>query len=750
MKKLSLIFLFVFSFGLEIVVDTTNDYSVLTMTNDKTFMCKQKDNHTYICKFQTLPSTPVFSTNTVDFQFVPFFDKNIFYLKIIVKNKSLLKAFKKNLYDGYEKHLKNLSQAKKWVIIAYKKKIPFLTNKKLKGLKFPLQIDNDFYLKAIDINSNPIDYDTQTADVVDYFSILHKFNKNSLNLDKVDEFLELYPNSIFLPDVLFIKLKLLDEEGKSDEVVKLGKLWINKYAFNEHLPEVLLILAKNYSNEGQMEDATYMYERLFTEYSGTKFAYEGMVYLADQLYSAGDNKRAFELYNKALTNTKDKQVALLAASRIAQRYLDEGNIKASVKYYNKVLRASEDYLLKDINQAYNLANQLAQHEAYKLAIDILQRVFKKLKKDDELYEPVLFRLAKWNYEIKNYKAVKKYVNNYLDLFPYGDFADQMKDLNDKVLFEIDDKNTTLMLDRYDNIIDKYKDTKLAQKALLKKIMLLYKLQKYEDVLKLSKGVDINKTIIKNSAKEVVIQNLDKNCQKAIDYYDEYNVTLNKNYDDDLYKCAYKTRKFNLASVLCNKYLLDDDKNIALKWFINKAKVFEATNNYEKLVLIVEDICHLTKECYVWRYKQFFGYYRLNKPKEFLKIATKFLKKDNVKNIDIFMKVLSYGLKTDNNLLVYTYSKKILQLQKKYKVFVQSPYIDFVFVNSAKKLNKKSEAIQALKNLIKLNISDDDKARAYYMLSSLTSKKSYLQKCIKLKKSKTWMPLCKDSLELYNE
>jgi hypothetical protein len=125
-----------------------------------------------------------------------------------------------------------------------------------------------------------------------------------------------------------------------------------------------------------------------------------------------------------------------------------------------------------------------------------------------------------------------------------------------------------------------------------------------------------------------------------------------------------------------------------------------------------------------------------------------MKNDNIKNIDVFMKVVLYAQNHNDTLLAYTYAKKILNLEKEYNTYIQSPYIDFVFVDSAKKLKKIKEAIKVLKHLVTLNIDDDSKARAYYMLASLTAKKEYLQKCIKLKNSKTWMPLCKDSLELY--
>jgi hypothetical protein len=738
-------------FGLEVTVDTTNNYSVLTMTNNDPFMCKQKDETTYICRFNKLPSTPVFATKSVDFDFTPFFDKNRFYLKITAKNKSLIKAFEKNLYEDYNKRLKKSVSAKKWVIVSYKNKLPLIYQKPIKGLKFPLEIDVKPFVGAIDANGNPVNYYTQTADVTEYFSILRQYHKNNLDIDRIDEFLQNYPKSLFIPDVLYLKIKLLDNEGNSDEIIKIANEWIKKYAFNEHLPEVILILAKNYANSADMESATYMYERLFTEYQGTKYAYKGMIYLADELYSAGDNKRAFELYKKAFANTKDLEVASLAAFRLAQRYMSEGNIKESIKYYGKLYEANKKFLLKDINQAYQLINNLADNKEYILAIKIGTDLIKKIDIQSDLYEPLMYRLAKWNYKTKNFTEAMKYINVYLNKLPYGDFSEQMKDLKNKILFQMPDNNNTLMLQRYDEILNKYKNSDLSKEALIKKVNLLYKLKKYHKILELNvSNSDINKTILINSAKQIVIQDLNSSkCDEAIKTYKEFNVTLNKKYDESLFNCAYDVRAFNIASQTPNKYLVSTNNKTVLKWLINKAKVFEAQNQYKDLALIIDDICNIKKtKCYTFRYKQFFAYYNLNQPKEFLAIAAKFLNNDNIKNIDVFMKVVLYAQKTNNTLMIYTYSKKILELEKKYNTYIQSPNIDFIFVESAKKLNKKSEAIETLKNILKLNVDEDSKAKAYYMLSSMTGKKEYLQKCIKLKNSKTWMPLCKQALEIF--
>ena len=751
MKKIIVIFFAVFSYALELVINTTNQYSVLTITNNKPFACKNIQNNKYICEFKIMPSTPVFSGNTIFFGVKPFFRNNKFFIQITTKHNSTLRSFSKNLYQGYNKRLIELKKAKKWVIISYKtKNIPFLSNKPITGLKFPLQITPNIYVHAIDENGNPIDYDSQTADVVKYFTILNRFHKNTLSFDTLKQFVSKYPNSLFLPDVLYLELKVLDEEGNSDEVIKLGNEWIRKYAFNEHLPEVLLILAKNYANDGMMEDATYMYERLFTEYQNSKFAYEGMVYLADQLYSAGDSKRAFELYKQAFAETKDLEVATLAASRIAQRYMDEGNIKQSVKYYEKILKANKKYLLKNTQNAYDLAKQLASHNAYKLAIQIGSAVLAKINLNSSIYEPLMYDLAYWNYEIGNYKKANQYINTYLNELPYGDYADQMNSLRNKVLFQIPENNTTLSLQRYNQIIQQYKNKPIAHKALLKKIALLYKLKKYKQILSikdLNQTTDLNKTIITQSALNLIKQDLNQsNCTEAMLYYKQYKIKLPKQYDQKIFECAYQTKNFDIASHVCNKYLISTNNKILLKWLENKEKIFDILDKYQQDALIIDDICSIKKECYQYRYKQFFDYYNLNKPQQFLKIASSLINKDNIQNIDIFMKVVQYAQNTNNKLLLYTYAKKILQLQQKYKTFIQSPYIDFVFAKVAQKLNKKQEAIQALKHLLKMNISQDNLARAYYMLTSLTNNKKYLNKCIKLKPS-TWQSLCKDALEV---
>jgi tetratricopeptide (TPR) repeat protein len=753
-------FLFSFSYSLEISVNYAKyqgeDYSTLNIKNDETFSCIEKDKK-YICTFDKLPDTPVFETHTIFFYIKPLFDKDTFILEITPKTKSFIKSFEKNLYDNYDKSLKHLKKAKKWVIISYKNKPPFLTNKKIDGLQFPLEVsEQEFFIGAIDVDGNPIEEDSKSADVDEYFKIVKKFKKNGDVMEDIDMFIKSFPNSLFTPDVILMKLKLLDQENNHDELLKFSKIWIKNFSFNENLPEVLLLTAKTYSAMGFMSDAVYFYERLFTEYPQNKFTYEAMVYLADQLYTSGDEKKAFEFYNRALMFTKNIEVASLAASRLGQRYMEKGQAEKSASYYNKVYDSNKLYILRDKEYAYNLAKELGNHLQYNLALKILTDLFKDVKKTDDEYESMIYHLALWNYEDKNFKTSVEYIDRYLKEFEdLGEFSAQIESLRDKVVFEVDDKNTTAMMNKYNNIIKNYSGDKIANRAFYKKIKLLEKLKKYDEILSLKDEIEKlpnsifkekdKKDFIYNTAKNLVQNNLKKDCFKAIKVYGDYNISLDKKYDDDIYNCSYKTREFNIASRICNKYLNSFDKKIALKWSINKEKVLKKLRNYQGVVNIVDDICTLDKNCDDYKYDKFDALWNLEKYESSIALSKELEKNKKIKNIDIFYKIISYAKSINNDLLVYDYAKKIVDYQNRYKTSTYTPSIDFLLVQKAKVLNKKDVAKNTLINLSKKKISDENKARVFYDLGNITNDKKYLQKCLEINGSKTWRPLCKDAL-----
>jgi TolA-binding protein len=736
-------------FALNINVDYGNakkPYEVLTLYNKTPFTCIKKENKIE-CVFDKKPTTPVFKDKSYFFKIVPRFDKK-FVIDIYAKGKYRLFAFKDNQYNNPLITPFKLKKAKKWVIVANEQ---FLSKKPLTGLKFYYKDAIYPYVGAVDENLNPVK-EVKSEDVIKYFEILKAYKQGRDVLDEIDDFVKRYPKSLFLPDVLYLKLKILDKENDSEAVVELGKEWIKKFAFSEKLPEVLLLIGKNYAKMGFVSDASYYYNRIITEYPNSKYAYLAMIYLADQLYSMGNEKKAFKLYKDVLYSTTNLDVASLAAARLASRYMAKGEIKKAIEYYEKIYNANKEFLLKDKKKAYELANTLASHGVYSLAVKIGEDLLKRLKKLDDLYEPLLYKLAVWSYEEGNYKKALYFINKYLKEFPYGDYSDAAKILRDKILFNLPESNLTKKLEYINNILKNYQG-EIALKALVQKAKILYKMKKYDEIVKMlpklktipEKYFPDKKEFIKKVLKEYAIYLLEhKKCLKAVNLIKKYKITLDKKYDDLVYECAIKARDYQLASVVCNKYLDSPNDKVFVKWIKRKIKALKGLGDYEGVVKAVDDLCQVEKNCYEYMLDKFFALWKLKRYKEALEVAKKLEKYQDIRNADAFIKIVNWALENNDNLLAASFAKKIIDLQNRFKTYPYSPFVEFVYAKYSK--NKK-EAIKVLKNLLP-RVKGEDRARALFMLANLTGDKKYLQKCLKVKDSKVWRGLCKDAMDLF--
>jgi tetratricopeptide (TPR) repeat protein len=749
-------FLFLFSFfflySLEINIsyykgDTKSE--ILTLYNNEPFLCKKKFDKV-ICEFDKLPSTPVFKTSSVFFKIIPQFKGSKFFLVIYVKKFFILKSFQEHLYKNAVITPFLFKKAKKWVIIASNKKIIIPSSE---GLKFYFHHSPMPFVGVIDENGNPVEKEKESEDIIKYFEILKAYKEHKdVSLD-IEHFIKNYPNSIFLPDILFLKLQILDKNNESEEVIKLGKEWIKKFAYDENLRKVLLTIAKNYAKMGFLTDANYLYQRIINEYPNTKEAYLAMIYLGDELYIMGDEKKSFEFYKKALYSTNDIEIASFAAARLAERYMNRGEIDKAIEYYMKIYRANKEYLLRDKYRAYELIKNLASHKVYDLAVKIGEDLIKRLKKLDDLYEVLEYNLAKWYYEKRNYDKALYWINKYLNDFPYGEYSDEISALRDRVIFQIDDKNLTKQLEVIDEILKKYTG-EIVDKALYKKVLLLYKLKKFDEILKLEDKIKkIPDNIFRDKEKflnkvykEYAVSLLNKNeCFKVVELIKSKKIVLDKKYDDKVYECAIRVKEYNLVSIVCNKYLTSPDDKVFVKWMKRKIEALEGLENYKDLVLAVDDLCNVMKKgCYEYRLKKFFALWKLKRYKEALTVAEKLDKKEDIRNVDAFIKIVNYALENNNSLLASTYAKKIIKLQNKFKTYPYSPFVEFTYVKFSK--NKK-ESIKILKNLLN-RVKGEDKARAYFILANLTEDKKYIDKCLKVKNSKIWKNLCKDAKDLF--
>jgi len=318
---------------------------------------------------------------------------------------------------------------------------------------------------------------------------------------------------------------------------------------------------------------------------------------------------------------------------------------------------------------------------------------------------------------------------------------------------VDEGNVSEQLKKIDEIIEKYKGQEIAKKALYKKIMLLYKLKKYGEILQLADEIETikekyfkNIDFIKKVAREYAVSLLsDNKCAEALKIIIKYKLSLEKKYDDDVYGCAMRNKNYELASVVCNKYLNSPDDSVFIKWIERKIDALEGLRDYKNVVVAVDDLCRVKKRgCYEYRLKKFFALWNLKRYKEALKTVRLLEKKQDIRNTDAFIKIVNWALENGDTLTAAQFAGKIVKLQDSFNVYPYSPFADFTYAKYTK--NKK----EAQKTLIKLldRVKGEDRARALYMLANITGDKKYVKECLDVNGSTLWRNLCKDALDLF--
>lgn len=87
----------------------------------------------------------------------------------------------------------------------------------------------------------------------------------------------------------------------------------------------------------------------------------------------------------------------------------------------------------------------------------------------------------------------------------------------------------------------------------------------------------------------------------------------------------------------------------------------------------------------------------------------------------------------------------------------SPNLEFIYLDALAKINKNEESLAVLTDLLKLKLSDEDKARALYIqaltyerMQNIQAEKESLKQCLEIKGVSNWQNLCKSKNQILNQ
>ena len=129
---------------------------------------------------------------------------------------------------------------------------------------------------------------------------------------------------------------------------------------------------------------------------------------------------------------------------------------------------------------------------------------------------------------------------------------------------------------------------------------------------------------------------------------------------------------------------------------------------------------------------------------------------NYKMVELYHEFLLYCSQKGLNLSILTYAPKAIDFQNSQGANVYSPDLEFIYLNALQKARQNNTAIEVLKDLLKIKLSDEDRARALYTQSEIyedmqdkTMQIQSLQTCTNISSNSNWKSLCVQKLELLN-
>ncbi|WP_457598108.1 tetratricopeptide repeat protein [Hydrogenimonas sp.] len=764
-------------------IESGHPFAVLHIEEKDPFRCVTQrgelgEPSIYLCRFDRMPESELREIEN-DFFHVSFkSEKGKFLCRIVPKKRSAIFPLPPPVYQEGILPPKPPNASRHWMILGFSKHPPYLGKKRRfeESINFPLDLSGYATpaVGAVDINGDPV-FMKNNRDVERFIAIKEAFNakKYQKAYDLATEAEDAHPDSIFASDFLRYRIKALAEEDMkehAEEVIKLGKIFVKRYTSDEYLPEVLLILARVYSATGFESDANYFFDRLIQEHKGSRFADLGLIYLGDQLYINGKVKEAIRRYLEAYYDAKDLDVASLAAYKLAVRYFDRGKAEEAVKYLEKIWSRNPGFILKEKEDAHELARQLAAHKKYDLAIEIDRALLNRLKKLDNLYEEILFEIAEWYDEKGETKKAIEWYERYLDEFAYGEFSDKAKKNLDALFVVGSDANATEALEKYEMLMREYEGGPIADKALAAKAKVLYAQQRYEAVLRLAPLIEkIAEPDVKSealstlqaAARALFEEAVKKDrCKVAIAMVETYGVEPGTESDDVLYGCYEKYARYEEALKIARRHLNDPKPQERIRWLCRSVHVLTLSRRYEEALKAAGDLLALTekgaKECPTLDWDRVRALHELGPYEKEIALVRRMSKRygDDMRMAEVYRMAYDSAKKAGDGLQQKWLLERLIDLQVKKGSRPYTPWAEFEAIRLYKRDGAFKKALEVAETLKTAGLKGEKRARWLYEVGSLrlrlgekrAARRSF-EACIKVENGGAWGSLCKDALTL---
>lgn len=749
------------------------DFSVLNLRHDKPFECKENINvyneiTSVDCYIDQTPINNFVPTNTIFFNFATKVIDNKLHLIITPKHKLKLYSTFLDLKTSTPIPKERPKKSKYWQIIGYISKIPFLSQKQTSGLNFPIKIPSvdNLYIKQLDINLRPLRYEEGLDfDRLKEIRMLFNQQKYAEVVSETTKALKVFPKSIFKKDFLLYKIKALTYFPTKDNlntIITLSLEWIKDYPSDKSIPEVLYNLANTYAQIYLNDEAYYYYKRVINEYGDTDWMALAKMQLARNFAAEGLYKVTPNLFVEAYRSAKTKKTADKIAIEWALFNLSQDDLEKTKELVSLVLKDNPSYFLEDVQSSISLANALANHELYEIAGEIGSYLIKSLPPQDDRLENLIDSVAQWYQQAGDLDNARKYNLEFLKRYPNSKNYKSVVLRNDRLLFKLDENKTPEeKIKVFDDIIQRYPDSKEAEIAYSLKAEALFELKRYQEILDIQSHLQ-DSPLPAKARNALILKNLKSlECKKIPSLLQGSDIgAFDKESKLQLFDCLYSISYYQDAKKIIESQNLETlNAQEKLPWTYRIAKVLYELGDFSQSRLAGMDTSQIAhalnlKEYYDVDFVLFNDFAEL-KLKDNAKKTSALLQKEfpqDKRMLPVWNTLLKWAQEENDNNSIEVYAKDILSLEEKLNIYDYSPYVNLILIETLNKMGRFKEAKEYVDKLLEGNLTQEDRQKILYLQGSLLkalgedASKSF-EECQKIQIDSNWKTLCQKSLEL---
>ncbi|MGL2437652.1 tetratricopeptide repeat protein [Helicobacter pylori] len=763
------------------------DFSVLTLRNDKAFSCSYVNEkppsgieaslsimhakRPIECVIDSIPKegfTPLenaFFNITYSMRQQQF----ILHIKPKVMRRLTLFSFDRDYKKAIPLFVENDAKARMWQIIGYDQKIPFLSEKDnaQKGLNFPITIKDAQtpIIQELDVNNKPL-LTTKGYDLNAYLEAKKQMDSQAYfdALRTISRAFKNYPQTMFKKDLYLLEIIALGKLGiKKSLLIDIGTQWIKNYPTDPNIPEALYYVAKALDENNNYKQAVRYYKRILLEYKNSRYAPLAQMHLAIEAAEASDLSSASMLFKEAFSNAKDKESASEIALNWAEAEINYQNFNNAKYLIDKVVQSNPDYLSMHSELALELLKLLKKNQMNESAIEIAQLL---LNQDDDVKakEQALYDLGALYARIKDFKNAHLYNLRYLQDHAELERASVVRARDEKALFSMKG-NTQEKIAHYDKIIQNFPNSNEAQKALELKAQLLFDNKRYAEVLGMQKNLPKDSPLIQKTLNILAKTPLeDHRCKEALKYLSQITAfEFTPKEEIQAFDCLYFASLKEKAQIIAlNALKAAKTPSEKLVWLYRLGRNYYRLGDFKNSTLASKDALILAqslnkKEFYDIAFVLFSDYMQNNERELALNLYA-FLEKhfkDDKRMALVYFKLLE-NEKDPKSVKIYATS--LLKLQDAYKNYSYTPFGEFALIDAYRVTKDYLKALEALDKLLNRRLSLEDHQKALYLQSSLldltnqkAKSKASLEKCVQLKQkdqTNAWQNLCEQGLNLF--